>query len=690
MNGLDFLSNKGLITQEFKPVKPTGSISIVKNGVIFQQQCHNGLPYDIAVSWLQKAIRRGLKDQALYCAHKISALGKIFRSHLLNRLIVIMSEDIGPAEPNIVTIVTDLYFKAKSCEKSADLSGMQDIIITMVCLLCESRKSRITDWTIHNTKTDFSDDMCDFIFDDFPSTVKYAVTLCRNRVKSSEWIGVDTKPNTKYKKLEVYTLWNILLDISDSETEDAVRSLLDLFMLRGPEYGLLHLVHAISLCFLEIPDDKVDLPANMPTWDQISEFDFPIMNEAVDAHTRFGKVYLGRTFNHFIYHGSVLDNWTPFPGEQELIEKFKEQLIGPFIENSTPRGYQTDIIDKTMSYFEHQTRGWITMACGTGKTKTSYWVQKAISDKYFSQLQPQQSMTVVIVTPTLEILRQFHSSWCAMNRLNKIESISGILASCRDSFAKDDYSNYEYLTANTIGNFLEYPDQLKFIYTTYLSLPHLINFSGFKPDIVIYDEAHHLKNHHMFNCGYELLLSATPKQEWTKGDVIATYNLRNAINDGHLTPYNVGIFDDEPNTCLEFIQRECNKTIVYCKNNSIAKSLYLDWSANNENAYYIDCKTNKKNRQQIFKDYREKPKAIIFNCAILGEGVDITDCDSVFIHSGYTSETRIVQAICRPLRLHETKSNANIYIMEDGKVEKRLDHIMKYDPDVYEVTDRIE
>ena len=122
MQSLDFLIDKGLIDQDQRPIRQIGPIKIVRHGVIMQQLCRNGLRYDIAVSWLQKAIRRGLVHDALYCAYQIADLcttddthklieGGMFVSHLLNRLMTIMSEDIGPAEPAITQLCVPIYLK---------------------------------------------------------------------------------------------------------------------------------------------------------------------------------------------------------------------------------------------------------------------------------------------------------------------------------------------------------------------------------------------------------------------------------------------------------------------------------------------------------------------------------------------------------------------------------------------------
>jgi superfamily II DNA or RNA helicase len=682
MDSLQFLIDKGLIKSDNRPIKPTEPIKIVNNGVIFQCLCHNGLRYDIAVSWLQKAIRRGLTEQAYYCAYHIAELGKIFRSHLLNRLITILSEDIGPAEPLLAPVIEKLYFEARTLEEEGSLHQMQVKIIEIITYLSEARKSRICDWLIHDC--DKSEEPGEE-FDTLETLVHWAVVACDRRSKCTDEIKVfykrDGAKYTSYKQLQIYEVWMMLLDYCDKSVYLDVVSLLRLFIKRGPQYGLLHVIHAITLCFIGNPVNVPVLPAILPKWTSFADLDFPILDAAVDKHTSYGRKYLGRSFVDFIHHGAKLVNWTPLSNEQELIDKFEEKLEIPEVEDSKPRPYQETLVKQSVDKLKLENSGWLLMACGTGKTKTSYWIMKKILDA-----KPTATRLFIVITPFLEILRQFYKCWSAMNRMHKVDSITGIMASCTDTFPKDKFSNFEYINSNNdaLTTFLGYPNRVKFIYTTYASLPKLLS-KGIKPDLVVYDEAHHIKACKMFHDGYELFLTATPhKSSLAFGNVLGRYNLRNAIDDGFLTKYKVGVFQLEDIVdCLIYVQDLHKKTIVYCRTKIIAKNFYLEWimrGASEENSFYVDCKTNKKDRKRIFDAYRKAKNAVIFNCAILGEGVDFTDCDSILIHSGYTSPTRVVQAVGRPLRLNDGKLEAGVYMMDDGRVSKRLDGMALYDP----------
>lgn len=693
MDNLEFLIDKGLLLKGKQPVKLKGTNQIVKNGVIFQQYCNNGLRYDIAVSWLQKSIRMGYLDQAMYCAYHILDLGKLFCSHLLNRLIIITSEDIGPAEPNLPTYISKLYIECKSTDVPPD--RLRENIIIMITMLCHARKSRIADWLIHEyTSCKIYDP------DSRNGLIAVAVDMCSNHLvdrSRCRLTYVDNNGELKVmdKSLLVYNIWQYIIDetMGDSSYSDII-SLLTLFMMRGPEYGLLHLVHAIIIMFDNIPeiDGAISEIYNdrviSKTWDEIGTSNFPILNRAVDMHTHYGRKHLGRGMYDFLHYGSCLqkEKWTPFNEEIKIIDGLKRKYDLPKVDCSQPRSYQSSIVNKCVDSLVSKGQEWIVMACGTGKTKTSYWVHEKMQDLKDINI-------TVIVLPFLEILKQFFECWSAMNRSKKIAYTTGILASCNDSFSKCKYSNYEYLTdGRSMDMFLKLNGK-KLIFTTYQSVGKLISWN-LPVDMVIYDEAHHINSRTMFKRGIHLYLTATPKIQ----GVGITYHIKDAIKDGHLTDYRVHVLPSVSNEMdyMDYIMKRNNKTIVYCSLTASAKQLYYDYmnridgSGDDIKPYYVDCKSNQDSRALIYKNFRHSRKSVIFNCAILGEGVDIPECDSIFIHSGYTSSSSVVQAVGRPLRLYPDKSIANIYMISDLNTSKRLNGIRVYDDDIDDKTDVVE
>jgi len=94
------------------------------------------------LSALQKCIRRGLEYEA---AHFAVELEEFNPTMLWNRLKIIASEDIGPANP-LMPLLIDYLQKQYLTEKSklAESAYKLYLMNAVVCL-CRSQKSRITD-----------------------------------------------------------------------------------------------------------------------------------------------------------------------------------------------------------------------------------------------------------------------------------------------------------------------------------------------------------------------------------------------------------------------------------------------------------------------------------------------------------------------------------------------------------------
>jgi len=70
-------------------------------------RCPDGHRTDEMSSMLQKSIRRGLEDDALFAASELDLAG--FTGHVWNRLIVIACEDIGLGDPTVIMQVMALF-----------------------------------------------------------------------------------------------------------------------------------------------------------------------------------------------------------------------------------------------------------------------------------------------------------------------------------------------------------------------------------------------------------------------------------------------------------------------------------------------------------------------------------------------------------------------------------------------------
>ena len=105
----------------------------------------NGHPLPEVVSALQKSIRRGQLDDALYFATDMYQSG--YAEYAWKRLRIITSEDIGLANPHLPATVQALYETWQSILKKKDVYQAPErlFFVHAVCLLATSPKNRTVD-----------------------------------------------------------------------------------------------------------------------------------------------------------------------------------------------------------------------------------------------------------------------------------------------------------------------------------------------------------------------------------------------------------------------------------------------------------------------------------------------------------------------------------------------------------------
>ena len=108
----------------------------------FWMTTKNGYNLDEVVSSLQKSIRRGMEEKALYWAIELAISG--YGQYLWRRLGVTVSEDIGLAEPMACVVVNSLAENCKRCTKSWKDPEMLPIAHA-VLYLCRCYKNREID-----------------------------------------------------------------------------------------------------------------------------------------------------------------------------------------------------------------------------------------------------------------------------------------------------------------------------------------------------------------------------------------------------------------------------------------------------------------------------------------------------------------------------------------------------------------
>lgn len=127
----------------------------------------------------------------------------------------------------------------------------------------------------------------------------------------------------------------------------------------------------------------------------------------------------------------------------------------------------------------------------------------------------------------------------------------------------------------------------------------------------------------------------------------------------------VPIFNDDPtnrNIC-EHLLKNYRNIIIYCNSQKEGKQLNkLMNELQLNSSEYIDCNTSKKKRNNIIEKYKKGEISFLVNVRILVEGFDAPITKGVcFLHLP-TNKTTLIQIIGRCLRLHSTKTIANIIL----------------------------
>lgn len=96
-------------------------------------------------SALQKTIRRGLEQDALFWATELDLSG--YGEYCWKRLKIICSEDVGLAEPNLPAQIQALYQSWLEQRKKADTRHGPErlFLVHAIILLARARKSRMVD-----------------------------------------------------------------------------------------------------------------------------------------------------------------------------------------------------------------------------------------------------------------------------------------------------------------------------------------------------------------------------------------------------------------------------------------------------------------------------------------------------------------------------------------------------------------
>lgn len=412
-----------------------------------------------------------------------------------------------------------------------------------------------------------------------------------------------------------------------------------------------------------------------------------------------------------------LDDFFPIP---QNFSKPKKNYI-----TKNPRKYQKKCRKLATEHFieNNNKRGQITMACGSGKTLTSYWIYKKICTK--------QNSLCVIFVPSLYLLSQFNIDWKYQSH-SQNDLINYILiGSDADVDEVKDISNETFLLQN--------PDEIRkhlnnittntVVICTYQSADKLAEACGrdIKFDFGIFDEAHKtvgqknkqfslMLNNKNLIIKKRLFMTATPKlakenniecvgmnNEETYGKCFYNYGIRQAIIEKHLTDYRIltlytdndmiksNIADNDfvkyknkfedigakyIATALTILKQIHQKEALFdhlvTYHNTVAKSKKFVKLLKTLNKILYDDddilitsisgSDSMRTRKKIINEFNEYHKAILCSARVLNEGINIPIINAVCFVDCRKSTSDIIQCIGRALRLYPGKTMAYIII----------------------------
>lgn len=341
-----------------------------------------------------------------------------------------------------------------------------------------------------------------------------------------------------------------------------------------------------------------------------------------------------------------------------------------------PRNDQKVAIKETAKELMTNKKAQLIMACGSGKTLTSYWID-AILDN---------SVTIVFL-PSIDLLEQFANVWSEEGVFYKM------IVSSKMSKNLEPYSYKK-----NMKEFVSYSGK-KIIFSTYQSVKLVmktIHENSLTIDMIVCDEAHRVaigeeskmfKLVHGIKSKYNLFMTATRKiltndsvysmsNEDVFGKLCYEYSFSQAISDGILSNYEIFmmgvtkelreflknkpyIFNEVYNE-QEYIQaisitqviqnNNANKLIVFSERTKIAKNLYRLCKEEGLDCYYVDGSMSGEDRVRELDNYKKSERGVIFNAKCLIEGIDDATIDGIYFVNDKKSEIAIIQSASRALR----------------------------------------
>jgi superfamily II DNA or RNA helicase len=312
------------------------------------------------------------------------------------------------------------------------------------------------------------------------------------------------------------------------------------------------------------------------------------------------------------------------------------------------RDYQTSLLDDVRGRFSQgSNRVLCVLPCGGGKT-----VMFAYMASRHCSLSP--SNRVLFLVHRIELVEQTRNTFSSMGiptdrvHIGMVQSITRHIADeARPSMIIVDEAHHA--SAVSYKRIIDaYPDvPLVGLTATPCRLdgkPLGDIFSS----MAVGDSAKELTEHGWL-CPYDYYAPKVnlPDADWKpKGDDFDTQDAAERLDKA-------GIYGD----VLKYLDLK-RKTIVYCPTVAMSKSIAERIGSS---ARHFDAGTPAKERREIMDAFRSGTVRVLCNCELIGEGVDVPDCDCVMLLRPTKSVALYIQQACRCLRPGYEGKRATVY-----------------------------
>jgi superfamily II DNA or RNA helicase len=372
-----------------------------------------------------------------------------------------------------------------------------------------------------------------------------------------------------------------------------------------------------------------------------------------------------------------------------------EDLAEPYDLRAAPledRGYQRDAVAACLSELRREGKAILQMACRCGKTPVAYGVLQ----DYFAR---GASVSALILVPGLPLLRQTAQKLASYGYAGPLLLVG---SDPRPVALPGGRAHTMTTDPRAVSDFVsgrDAPAGPRLVVSTYQSSP-LVPTGAFA--LTVYDEAHRVcggRAARPFNhaisaprVGDRLYMTATPaydppskmaitmKDTALFGGVAYRYHLRQGIAAGHVNDFRLQIVAapdaggaDAAEAALPAqilaAMATVDKLLVFCRNIGHATRLCAELArAPRPDAVApFECLAAHSRQAAggaaaALRRFAAPGRAVLFNCRLFQEGVEIPALNGVFFAAPRHSPRDIIQSVCRPLNRGAGKPPSVVFI----------------------------